>query len=193
MMSGKPWEAKSWDNSARPRFIFFYHGSVWYLMMRELTSFLIYTKHGYVIRSTHPLVLVFIWGSQSKGCWLNGSHNDLKQFFSSVTKCKVTKYCYHIFCCYSYVVICFTKISPQGQIEKKKFFLVCAKSADFIWGTGKFLQQTTTLEEWTHEHCCYFYFILSTNCTQDRNNCIIVLTEHRLFADIYTDSILTQN
>lgn len=66
-------------------------------MMRELTSFLIYTKHGYVIRSTHLLVLVFIWGSQSKGCWLNGSHEDLKQLFSSVTKYKVTKYCYHIF------------------------------------------------------------------------------------------------
>lgn len=74
-------------------------------MMRELTSFLIYTKHGYVIRSTHLLVLVFIWGSQSKGCWLNGSHKDLKQLFSSVTKYKVTKYCYHIFCCHSYVII----------------------------------------------------------------------------------------
>lgn len=99
-------KAETTDNSkCQAQIYFFYRGSVRYLMMRELTSFLIYTKHGYVIRSTHLLVLVFIWGSQSKGCWLNGSHKDLKQLFSSVTKYKVTKYCYHIFCCHSYVII----------------------------------------------------------------------------------------
>lgn len=94
----------------------------------------IYTKHGYRIRSTHPLILVFIWGSQSKRCWLNGSHEDLKQLFSSVTKYKVTKCCYHIFCCYSYVVICFTKVSPQGQIEKKILLCVLNQLTSFEGG-----------------------------------------------------------